>query len=99
MFICNVHASEATKSIPVDYIVYSCGGAKRGCGSIAHLGSGGGPQDPCPDCGQAWKVTGKKQIAIGYCEHCWPSGVPDQIKPSYIPVSVVGGFVALKPSP
>jgi hypothetical protein len=61
-----------------------------------HCVSGGGPQDPCPDCKQAFKRTGASQIAIGYCERCWPNGIPDQIKPSWIPVTTVGGFVALK---
>jgi hypothetical protein len=96
MFTCQRHAAEATKSTLIDYALYSCGGNQRGCYTAAFLASGGGPQDPCPVCGRAFTRTGTTQIAIGYCEKCWPHGVPDQIKPTWIPVTVVGGFIALK---
>jgi hypothetical protein len=93
MFICGVHATEARNQVLVDYTVYSCGGAKRGCGSFGFLASGAGPQGPCPDCGRGWTRTATMQLALGYCDQCMPYGYPDYAKPSYIPVTVVGGFV------
>lgn len=82
--------------VQIEYGLYSCGGTKHGCGTFAFLGSGGGPQNRCPDCGGKFTRSGKTKITIGFCTECWPFGVPDQIKPSWIPVSVVGGIVPLK---
>jgi hypothetical protein len=36
------------------------------------------------------------KLALGYCGLCQPDGYPEQAKPSYIPVRVVGGFVAIQ---
>jgi len=97
MFVCPKHSPQVATSARVDYIIFSCGGSERGCGSFAHPADGGGPPGACPDCGREWKVTDTMQIELNYCPECLPYGFPEAAKPSYIPVTVVGGFVAIKP--
>lgn len=95
MFQCQDHPASANAHIPVDYVLYSCGGDHKGCGTFAFLNSAG-PQDPCPTCGQKFTRAGKTRVSIGYCTECWPWGVSDQMRPTCVPVRVVGGIVALR---
>lgn len=88
---CKTHGSDPTVK-PVSYTVYKCAGHKRGCGSFGWPAKGGGPQDPCSNCGGAFARDGETSVDVGYCAECFPDGMPNQFLPSFIPIRIVGGL-------
>lgn len=88
---CNDHGIDNERVREVAFNVFRCSGAQRGCGSHGWPPGAAGPADPCPNCGGAFAPAGTTVVRIGYCAECWPTGLPRQFLPSFIPINVVGG--------
>ena len=88
---CNVHGDEAERVRTIQFNVYGCAGAHRGCGSFAVPPFVAAPGDPCPNCGGAITAAGTTPVRIGYCSGCLPQGLPRQFLPQHVPVNIVGG--------